>query len=155
MAKARVFTPENRLAKTFGTTAGCSAPELIAAAEVRVTALRPAIRAHVSQKLEAILRYASEGDDVLFAESCNLGEAALSIAEVAGAAGLETVGEIARGISAMVENLVTRGVWHTDALRLHIQALSLTSQTSDDASSENRLMLERLQTMRKVLDVAE
>jgi hypothetical protein len=155
MAKPRVFTPENRLAKSFGTTAGASAPELIAAAQVRVTAMGPALRAHVSEKLETIMRYAPEGDDVLLAESHHLGAAALSIAEVAGAAGLETVGEVARGISAMVENFAACGVCHTDALRLHVQALSLASQSPDDASEENRLMLERLRTMRKVLDVAE
>jgi hypothetical protein len=69
---------------------------------------------------------------------------------------METIGEIARGLSATLERLFSQGARHSDAIRLHIHALALASQTpSGQSAAEDRLMLDRLQIMRKVLGVAE
>lgn len=155
MIKPRAVSLPNPLAGAVDAATGVAARELVAEAAARVSALRPAIRHYVSLRLREILALSNESDEMLFAESRMLGDAALAVAETAGAAGMETVGEIARGISAMVENLLARGAWHSDALRLHIQALSLASQAADGDAPEDRLMLDRLQAMRKVLDIAE
>jgi hypothetical protein len=155
MIKPRALTLPNPLASAVDAATGNTARELVAEAAARVSALRPAIRLYVSLRLREIHAFGGESDEVLFAESRTLGDAALAVAETAGAAGMETIGEIAGGISAMVDNLLTQGAWHSDALRLHIQALSLVSQAADGDAPEDRLMLDRLQAMRKVLDVAE
>lgn len=155
MLKPRVVSLPNPLASAVDAATGDTTRELVADAVARVSALSPVIRRYVSLRLQEILALSGASDEILFAESRRLGDAALAVAETAGAAGLQTVGEIARGISAMVDNLLTRGAWHSDALRLHIQALSLASQAADGDSPEDRLMLDRLHAMRKVLDVVE
>lgn len=155
MTVARIFTPENRLAKILETLDGPTAAELVAEADGRVEKLSAAIQEYVQEKLQAILSFASQGEDVLFAECRTLSDAALNVAEVAGAAGMEAVGEVARGISAMVDSLLTSGVWHSDALKLHLDALALLSQGGVRSSEESKMILARLRGMREAVGVAE
>lgn len=155
MTVARIFTPENRLAKILGSLEGPTSSELIAEADNRVAALNTAIRAYVGEKLREIMDYATQGDEVLFAECQALSEASLNVAEVAGAAGLGAIGEIARGINAMIDNLVTSGVWHTDALRLHLDSLALVSRDGGGMTPENETILQRLRGMREAVGVVE
>jgi len=152
---ARAIMPENRLARALRPAGGLDARELIAQAEARIELLRPSIRAHVQEMVGEIAPFARQDDDSLFAGRRRLGAAALSVAEVAGAAGMVSVGEIARGLSAMLNSILAKGIWHTDPLRLHIHALALAMQAGDDACPQTQLMLARLSQMRKVLDVAE
>jgi hypothetical protein len=152
MSAPRVFEPENRLAGILTETGGHSAAELIAAADKRVAALAPVIRAYVEQRLAVILAHASKSEDVIFAECRALGDVALDIAAVAGAAGMETVGEITQGIGAMVEGLFSSGAWHSDALLLHIEALSLVEP---EGSPANREILDNLRAMRLSIGLAE
>jgi hypothetical protein len=155
MSTARVFTPENRLAKILESLNGPTAGELVADAEKRIDELHDAIREYVREKLATISAYAEQGEDVLFAECRALADASLEVAEVAGAAGLEAVGEVARGISAMVDSLATSGVWHSDALKLHLSALTLVTQEGGHMSKENAVILDRLRGMRAAVGVAE
>lgn len=154
MAAPRIFTPENRLAKILQTLDGCTRSELIAEAEARVAALRGPIRAFVAEKLQEVLAFCSYSEDLLFAECRTLGDLTLDIAEVAGAGGMEAIGEVARGISAMVDSLLSDGVWHTDALRLHLDALVLLGQEGRSAA-EDDVILERLRRMRRAIKVVE
>lgn len=151
---ARKFKPQNRLANVLN-GGGMTAEELIRAAEARVTALQPTVQNYVAERLKLILRFATVSDDVLFSECQDLGREAMAVAEVAGAGGMETVGEIARGISAMIDSLKTNGVWHTEALRVHLNALLLVSQSRSADPSEGQLILQRLQQMRTALEISE
>lgn len=153
--KPRIFLPQNPLAAAIDASTGVAPRQLLAEADQRVADLGPRLREFVTARLERLLRFASETDDALYAESRTISGAALEVAEVAGAAGMTTIGEIARGISALVDNLLGKGAWHGDALRLHLQAMALASQAAQDALPEDKLMLDRLQTMRKVLGVTE
>ena len=153
MANARIFKPENRLAQAMG--GGQTAADLIAAADARIAALQPAVRSYVDEHLKRILRYATASEDVLFSECRELGRDALAVAEVAGAAGLETIGEITRGINAMVQSLTARGIWHTGALRLHLSALALVSQAQNQGAGDNSVMLNQLHAMRASLGIDE
>jgi hypothetical protein len=155
MSAARIFTPENRLAKILLTLDAPNADDLVTEAEVRVGRMSEAIRGYVASKLEEVMRYATQGEDVLFAECRTLGAAALNVAEVAGAARLETIGEIARGISAMVDNLITSGIWHTDALRLHLDTLALVNQGDGGRTPANDQILARLRNMREAVGIME
>jgi len=96
-----------------------------------------------------------QGEEVLFAECRTLSDAALNVAEVAGAAGMDALGEVARGISAMVESLTTSGVWHSDALKLHLDALALINQAGGRMTEENKVILARLRGMRATVGVTE
>lgn len=61
----------------------------------------------------------SEADELtVFSECRTLQAAAIAVAEVAGAAGMGAIGEIARGIYAMVDSLNTTGSIHIEALQL-------------------------------------
>lgn len=155
MTTARIFTPENRLASILRSLDGPTAGELIADAEGRVEQLGTAIRAYVADKLDEILGFATQGEDVLFAECRTLGDTAMNVAEVAGAAGMDALGEAARGISAMIDSLVTNGVWHSDALKLHLDALALINLSDGRMTEPNRVILARLRGMREAVGVRE
>lgn len=153
MSVTRISSPENRLVKILDELSGVPASKLIADADRRVVALAGAIRAYVAEQIELLLPYAEVSEDVLFAESPAVGEIALHIAEVAAAAKLDAVGEIARGIAAMIDSLRQSGVWHSDALRVHIRSLLLLNQEAQPGS--NKDVLEHLFAMRKSIGVAE
>lgn len=155
MTVARIFSPENRLAKILENLDAPPTAELISEAEGRVALLGDAIRSYVAEKLQEILHFSNQGEEVLFAECRTLGDAALNVAEVAGAAGQEAIGEIARGVSAMVDSLITSGVWHSDALKLHLDALALVNQAGGKTTPDTELILARLRGMRQAIGVAE
>lgn len=155
MNTAHVFTPGNRLAKILTSSEGRSEQELVDAAQSRVAQLEGAIRAYVDDKLPRLMSFADLREDDLFARCEALGRQALDVAEVAGAGGLQALGEVAHGIAAMVDSLRRHGVWHTDALQLHLNALVLLHPVSGGAPAEVEVMLRRLRNMRIAIGVTE
>lgn len=154
MSGARIFAAENRLSKALSPK-GCTSAELVGFADDRVKQLEGEIRAYVRDKLDLIVAFTSLDEDLLFGESRQLGEHALSVADVAGAAGMAGVGEIARGISSMVENLLSSGIGHADALRLHLNAIALLSRRAESDSAEEEVVLARLRGMRGAIGIVE
>jgi hypothetical protein len=154
LSAARVFDVDNRLAKVLCNLGGEVAAKLIAQAEAEVAKLHALIRAYVSEEVAAILIYSGAGDDVLLADCERLCRHALNVAEVAGAAELTGLGEVAGGINALIENLKSTGLWHTEALRLHLRAMMLLSQDAIDPAGEG-VVLEQLRTMRRAIGVQE
>ncbi|MDP1737918.1 MAG: hypothetical protein Q8L23_10810 [Caulobacter sp.] len=155
MGQARIFTPENRLARVLSSLQGATAEQLVANAEARVAGLETAIRAYVQDRLTPIMAYADLDEAALFARCQDLGAMSLDISEVAAAGGMVTIGEAARGISAMVEGLLDRGVWHTDALKLHLDALALLSQTPSPGAAQVKAIMDQLLTMRRSIGISE
>ena len=155
MGVVRIFTPENRLANIVGGPADPTAEELEQEAARRVAALGPGLRQFVDGRLAEIARIAQLPEETIFAESLALGDAALAICEVAAAAELAALGEAARGIATMVDALVSDGVWHTDALQLHIAALAMFALHPDLAASEVGIVLARLKAMRDGIGVPD
>jgi hypothetical protein len=155
MSVARVFRPDNRLAKILDGADPASAQELVAAAEGRVTELGESLRGYVREKLPVILSFQGAREDELFGGCRILGEAALGVAEVAGAANMGAIGEIARGLSAMVAGLDATGAWHSEAVKVHIDALAIVSRGDGARTPENDIVLARLAAMRSALGVAE
>jgi hypothetical protein len=47
------------------------------------------------------------------------------------------------------------GVWHSDALRLHIDAIALLNQRIGAAPAEDDVVLSRLRNMRRAIGVSE
>ena len=155
MSAARIFTPENRLARFLDVLGGTATDELIASAEKRVDAMSEGIREFVAAKLLLILPFADQDDDVLFAECRTLADTATQIAEVAAAGKLNTVGEIALGISAMVNGLLTVGAWHSEALRIHIRALGLAAQAKTPLAGNDDPIVEHLRQMRRTIGLRD
>lgn len=153
MPKPRVFSLVNRLAKVIDAPNAQPQEVLISKANANVEELGDAFRTHIRAKVSEILAYADQGDDVLHAEREGLGRAALSVAEIAGAANMEAVGEVSRGISAMLSDLASGG-WRSDALLVHIRSLGLVSQLGPPTAPD-LLVLDRLAAMRKAIGVVE
>jgi hypothetical protein len=151
----RTITPENRLAKALTERGGRTAEEMAVNARARLETLGEQLRASVEEHLAQIMAMQHEGDRAIRARSLELSHAALSIAEVAGAAGLRPLGEAARGLHAMLEGLLANGLWHAEATTLHIAALGLLSAPDAVGPADVDLVLARLQAMRAAIGVPE
>jgi hypothetical protein len=101
-----------------------------------------------------IIAFAACSEEDLFAESSKLGRHALNVADIAGAAGLKTIGEVANGINSLLQNLSSSGLWHSEALRLHLNAMALINEGSAGAQAE-AVVLERLRAMRRAIGAQE
>lgn len=155
MSVVKIFTPENPLADIIGGPDDPTVASLARDAETRVHALRDQIRAHVAQQHVILARHADGPEEDVFANCRSIATAARSISDVAGAADMETVGEAARGIFALINALGSKGVWHTDALKLHIDALALFNSDAPPTRSDAAQMLKRLKSMRDWIGVPE
>ncbi len=155
MSVVKIFTPENRLSGIMGDPAGRTVRELIADADGRVSKLSDTIRQYVGEVREKILLLAHQPEDLIFAECKELATMACAICDVAAVAGLQHTGEAARGIYMMVDALLTRGVWHTDALKLHAHALALLSEEPAPSDAAVEQILFNLKAMREWVGVAD
>ncbi len=155
MSVVKIFTPENPLAEIIGGPDDPTVASLTRDAETRVGALRDQIRRHVAQQHAILAKYAAGPEEEVFANCRAIATAARSISDVAGAADMESVGEAARGIFALIEALGSRGVWHTDALKLHIGTLALFNSDAPPTRGDAAQMLKRLKSMRDWIGVPE
>jgi hypothetical protein len=96
-----------------------------------------------------------EGEEIMFARCYEMRDAAMAIADVAAAGRMPHIGEVAAGIRAMIESLSASGVWHTDALELHVTSLVLLSHDPAPCETEAQTILTRLRGMRKAIGVVE
>lgn len=155
MSVVKIFTPENRLAKVIGGMGDATAEELAKNAEGRVRALRPVIRKRVQEIAEELALLSERPETEIFAECKALGDKALEICEIAGAADLQAIGDAARGVHALIDALFTAGVWHTEALKLHVESLMVLNGDPPPPAEAARQMLARLRGMREWLGVPE
>ena len=155
MGAVRIFTPDNRLADIVGGPGDFTVDELEARAIERISTIRPDLKAFVAEQVLAIEAISSKPEEIIFAESLALAAHAMAICEVAGAVGLGPLGESARGVSTMIDALIDQGVWHTEALKLHIDALAMLASKPGMPDAEARKVLARLKAMRDGIGVAE
>lgn len=155
MSVVKIFMPENRLADIIGGPDDPTAASLVRDAETRVFALRDQIRQYVAEQHAILAERADAPEELIFADCQQIAHAARSISDVAGAAGMETLGEAARGIFALINALGCKGVWHTDALKLHVDALALFNSDAPPGNSDSVQILKRLRAMRDWLGVVE
>lgn len=155
MTTVRLFTPENRLAGVIGGPDDPSYAALVRDAEAGVASLGPKIRQAVKVHQRAIAKLCAAPEEEVFADCQAVGGAALEIADIAGAAGMEAAGEAARGLYAMTNALIAQGVWHTEALQLHVAALAVLTCETPPSSSEAIQVLKRLKAMREWCGIAD
>lgn len=148
MSVVRIFTPDNRLKGVIGGPNDPTAASLVRDAEMRLRPLQGVIQKDVADLCGVIARLADGPEEQVFANSRDIGDAARAICEVAGIANLTAVGEAARGVHAMIDALVTVGVWHTEALELHIDAVALFNSEAPPSQAETDKILARLKAMR-------
>ena len=65
------------------------------------------------------------------------------------------LGEVARGVCAMVDCLITSGIWHTEALDLHLTSLSLLCRPDPPSEREEARIIARLREMRFAIGVPD
>lgn len=125
-----------------------TAATLVAAAEARTSRLDNSVRAFVEARVGVIMG-AAEGDDhSVAARREELGAAALDIAEVAGAAGQATLGEVARGFSVLAIRAAEDGSWAAGLVREHLNALKTVRERSGQDPFDTDILLARLRAQR-------
>jgi hypothetical protein len=151
LSVVRVFHPPNRLAKALVETGGRTAEEAVASAEARVGELASSLRRSIDVQVEALLALHRAGAAALPDHTGELADAAMGLAEIAGAAGRAELGEVARGVLAMLEH--PGGAARADALDLHLSAVALLRAGAGRGETET--VLERLQDLRAALGVTD
>jgi len=151
MNQARIYAVKNRISEALLSKDGPTADSLVSDADGRVARLAGRIGAFVDGKVEHLSHWAEMPEDALFSGCQAIGEPAMNIAEVAEAAGLDAVGSVARGLCVMVDGLVSRGIWHTDALRVHLRALVVVHAQSGKQDPDNLRIVEELRALRAAL----
>jgi hypothetical protein len=153
MSYVHISTPRNRLAKIFEGVGGRTIDDMAGDAEVRVQALSSAVRLYAVEQVAEIMRIHRQGEVVMFTQCRVIGTLALNIAETAGAAQMHALGEAARGVCALIDALVTKGVWHADALEAHINTITLFSRDHQLAESEVTRIVDKLYELRASIGV--
>ncbi|MDX2235091.1 MAG: hypothetical protein NW200_11400 [Hyphomonadaceae bacterium] len=155
MAVTRIHTPDNGLARILGGKDARSMDDLVRDAEERLVQIAPHIDQFVAREIDVILAIGGQREEEVFAECRKVSDAALRVAEVAGAAGATAVGDVARGIRLMIDSLFTGGVWHADALRIHVESLAILTRGAPQSPAEADVIVERLKVLRARIGVPD
>lgn len=151
MTAVRVYLAPNRLAKVLVETGGRTAEEAAASAEARVAELSSTLHHAVEVQVAALVTLHRAGGDALSANAADLADAAMKLAEIAGAAQRPELGEIARGMLAMLQH--PRGAAQAEALDLHLSAIALLRAGAGPQAAKT--VLKRLHDLRAALGVKD
>lgn len=155
MSEARVYAVRNRLSGTLLSRDGPTADRLVSDADARVALLADRIETFVAGRVTLLAAWTDQSEQALLTDCEAIGEAAMNIAEVAEAAGLNAVGAVARGICVLLDGHATRGVWRTDALQVHLRALTLVHDQPGKPASADLTIVEELRSLRSSLGLTE
>lgn len=156
MSEARVYSPPNRLSKVLaGPGQGRSADEMLNEAAAGLKAMEASLCETVDGQVARILRLHARGPDAMRAASLELGDAALNVAEIAGAAGRAGIGDAARGLRAMIDAHHQTDLWHADAIAVHVAALALLSGPAAPAPAAAAVILRKLHRVRFAVGVPD
>jgi hypothetical protein len=151
----QIMQPASRLAGVVDNDRGVLTGDLAAHADARVALLADNIRRYVRDLLAGLLPHSNSTDAVILYQLPSIGQAASDIADVAGAARLRIIGEICRGIGAMVATHQTTGACHIGALRLHLSTLRLIDFDHGDRMAGGDALLDQLRAMRAAIGTIE
>jgi hypothetical protein len=142
------FVPRNRLSKILTSLDRRAFAEHVEAAEREVQRLAPVLGESIEGDVQALIRLCRQDEADIFAQSREIGWLALKIVESARLARRAELADAAEGVWEMIEALTARGVWHTEALRIHVEALlALTADTGLDRP-DRRVIAGELMRMR-------
>lgn len=131
-ASTVAFVPRNRLSTILSGTDPSSFADHVAAAEKAVEAIAPDLIQGIGGDVRALIRLCRQDEEQVFGQCREIGRLALGIVEAARLARRPALADMARGIWEMIDALSERGVWHTDALRTHADALATLASVDDD-----------------------
>jgi hypothetical protein len=142
-APSVAFVPRNRLSKILTSLHRQAFAEHVAAAEREVERIAPILGESIESDVQALIRLCRQDEADIFAQSREIGWLALKIVESARLANRPELADAAEGVWEMISALSTRGVWHTEALRIHVEALlALTSAAGTDPSQRQAIARE-------------
>lgn len=124
-ASTVAFVPRNRLSSILTSPDGKSFADHVGRAEEAVQAIAPALTEGIGVDVRALVWLCRQAEGDTFGQCREIGWLALKIVESARLAGRPALAEIAQGVWEMIDALSGRGIWHTDALRLHSDALAV------------------------------
>ena len=146
------FTPRNRLSAILSGSGLRPFAEHVASAEEAVQAVAPVLIGRLEDDVRALAGLCRQEEDAVFGQCREIGLLALTIVESARLAGRPGLALAAKGVWEMVDALTERGVWHTDALRLHADALGMLMAAED--GPEGLVVAKELARMREALGAA-
>lgn len=149
-----IFMPPNTISGVLN-PAGRPAEALVAASETRLRELAPEIRREVLVQAAMICEIRRHGEPALFGLRDDVSEAALRITELAAHGGLEAMGEVARGLRALIDAHSSQGLWREDALDLHLDCLDLLARDQGLAPGEALALVHRLQGVRAAIGLRD
>ena len=155
MDDVRISTPRNRLAKILEGIGGRTIDDMSSDAESRVATLAGAIRTFAALQVAEIMKIHRQGEVAMFSECRTVSLLAMNIAETAGAGQMHGLGEAARGVCAMIDALMDDGVWHTEALGAHLNALVLFSCPHPPGEGEMARVVARLSELRAAVGITD
>lgn len=134
-APSVAFVPRNRLSKILTSLDRKAFSEHVENAEKEVEKIAPVLGESIEGDVQALIRLCRQDEADIFGQCREIGWLALRIVESARLAKRPELAEAAEGVWEMIDALSTRGVWHTEALRIHVEALlTLTSEAGADAN---------------------
>ncbi len=137
------FVPRNRLSKILTSLNRKAFAEHVEAAEQEVERIAPILGESIEGDVQTLIRLCRQDEAEIFAQSREIGWLALKIVESARLAKRPELAEAAEGVWEMIDALSTRGVWHTEALRVHVEALlALTSEAGADPAHRQAIARE-------------
>lgn len=122
---ARIFMPANTLARGIDAPGAAEFGEMVRDAARRVQTLAPAIDLYVRERSAALLCAMTGPSPATPEARLALALEASLLAEVAGAGRSDAIGDIAKGITVLIQHLNAQGVWRSDLIHVHTAALSL------------------------------
>lgn len=148
-----VYLPPNSLARIIGAPDGKSFEDLVAAAEANVERLKPLGVTVLHDKVRELVELCERPEDIVFGESPLVARIAAHVAEDAAQVGDDEIAQTARGVSAMMNALFEQGIWHSEALEVHVQALKVLASHLPLSQSQKITMQRELFQMRQSIGV--
>ncbi|MBX9709246.1 MAG: hypothetical protein K2X61_15090 [Caulobacteraceae bacterium] len=142
------FVPRNRLAKILTSLDRKAFAEHVRNAEQELNRLAPILGESIEGDVQALIRLCRQDEADIFGQSYEIGWLALKIVESARLAKRHELADAAEGVWEMIDALTKKGVWHTEALRVHVEALlallALSSDPGTDAAQRQVIARELL-----------
>ncbi len=147
------FVPRNRLARFLSTMSRRDFDECIDNAEREIERIAPILGESLEGDVQALIRLCRQEEVEVFGQCREIGWLALRIIESARIANRPELADTAKGVWEMIDALSDRGVWHTEALRLHAEALQALIGGTALGEEDLAIMERQLLKMRTAIGV--
>lgn len=141
------FVPRNRLAPILEGLDRARFAEHVNRAQNELDRIAPALATGLDADVRALAAQCRGEEMEVFEHARAIGLAALTVVEGARLAGLPMLAEASAGLWEMIDALSSRGVWHSEALRVHADSLAALSSLADE-TPEAATILSELRRLR-------